>query len=60
MESNGQSSNIRDKILCTLVVNDRNITFEVDTGAPVTIISLADTYKYFSKKIRIHEPDLEL
>ncbi|XP_061392860.1 uncharacterized protein LOC133328309 [Musca vetustissima] len=60
MESNGQSSSIRDKILCTLEVNDRNITFEVDTGAPVTIISLADAYKYFSKKIRIHEPDLEL
>lgn len=55
-----QSSRLRDKILCTLMVGGKNIVFEVDTGSPVNIMCLTEANKCFKHDLKIHEPDLEL
>ncbi|XP_017488964.1 PREDICTED: uncharacterized protein K02A2.6-like [Rhagoletis zephyria] len=46
----------RRKILCSLDVEGELISFEIDTGSPVSIISLADAKKYFSKA-KVKESD---
>lgn len=51
---------LRDKIWCNLAVNGKHIKFEIDTGAPVTIMSVADAKKYFGIKLKVEAPDLEL
>lgn len=51
--------NKREKIWCDLNVNEKMIKFEMDTGAPVTIICLADAKKYFAK-FEVHTSDIKL
>ncbi|XP_036346550.1 uncharacterized protein LOC118755849 [Rhagoletis pomonella] len=46
----------RRKILCSLDVEGELISFEIDTGSPVSIIILADAKKYFSKA-KVKESD---
>lgn len=40
-------SEIREKIYLMMRVNNINIRFELDTGAPVTLISKNDKEKFF-------------
>lgn len=38
-----------DKLNVDLIVNNRSISFEIDTGAPVTIVGVSDAKKWFPK-----------
>ncbi|XP_029155330.1 uncharacterized protein K02A2.6-like [Nylanderia fulva] len=51
--------NHRDKFLVTLLVNDKPMEFEVDSGAAVTIISTHDVNKVFPGAT-IHKTQLQL
>lgn len=39
---------LHPKVMCTLKINNIDINFEIDTGSPVTIISLKEAKKYFN------------
>lgn len=43
------STTLRSKLIYDILVNDISILFEIDTGAPVTLISLADAKRWFGK-----------
>lgn len=60
VENFTHQSSVRDKIMCKLLVNNRYVMFEVDTGAPVTIMCVADARKYLGGNMNIHSPDLKL
>lgn len=51
--------NYRDKFLVTLLVNDKPMEFEVDSGAAVTVISTHDVNKVFPGAT-IHNTQLQL
>lgn len=50
---------IREKIWYKLEVNKNLITFEMDTGAPVSLINLNDAKKYFPK-LEVNATDMDL
>lgn len=53
------TTSIRSKIFHNLLVNDININFEIDTGAPVTVVGLADAKRYFSReKVKTSDTNL--
>lgn len=43
------TSTLRSKLFYVLIVNNISISFEIDSGAPVTIMSLADAQRHFGK-----------
>ncbi|XP_036318010.1 uncharacterized protein K02A2.6-like [Rhagoletis pomonella] len=53
------SKNDREKLYCVLEINNNNIKLEVDTGAPVTIISEKDANR-FLPKLKVIESDIKL
>lgn len=53
------SNTLRSKLIYDFLVNDISISFEIDTGAPVTLISLADAKRWFGK-VQIHDNDTGL
>lgn len=53
------NSNLRSKLKYDLIVNNVSITFEIDTGAPVSVVSLADAKRWFGK-LELHGNDIGL
>jgi len=48
-----------DKIFTTLKVNNKNMRFEVDSGAAVTLISKSDAKKFFPKE-QVYDTNIQL
>lgn len=53
------STTLRSKLIYDLIVNDISISFEIDTGAPVTLISAADAKRWFGK-VQLQDNDTGL
>ncbi|XP_017490965.1 PREDICTED: uncharacterized protein K02A2.6-like, partial [Rhagoletis zephyria] len=59
VEIYGEVHNIGRKIECKLSVNNVQISFEVDTGSPVSIINLEDAKRNFAKS-QLKEAKIQL
>lgn len=53
------SNTLRSKLIYDLTVDNISIPFEIDTGAPVTLISLADAKRWFGK-VQLNDNDTGL
>lgn len=53
------NSNLRTKLKYDVIVNNVSIPFEIDTGAPVSVVSLADAKRWFGN-LKLHDNDTGL